>query len=121
MYEDNRRRTWTIEVPHTDGAQDFGTYMVIATFKAGTDMSEVMAVIQKERAQVQILASEGRIGSIHLALARQTVFIEIFADGEASAEATVMTLPMSKWWTLDIYPTAAPAVPAAPLTTAQQN
>ena len=86
--------------------------MVIAGFKTGTDMSAVMAVVQEERAQVQVLAGEGRIGSIHLSLARQTVFIEIFAADEASAEATVMTLPMSKWWTLDIYPTAAPTLPA---------
>ena len=97
------------------------TYMVIATFKAGTDMSEVMAVVQEERAQVQLLTSEGRIGSIHLAPARQTVFLEVFADDASSAEATVMTLPMSTWWTLDIYPTAAPTVSAAPLTTTQQN
>lgn len=82
--------------------------MVIATFNTGTDMSEVMAVVQDERAHVQVLASEGRIGSIHVSLPRQTVFIEIFADDDASAEATVMTLPMSKWWTLDIYPTPAP-------------
>ncbi len=82
--------------------------MVIATFNTGTDMSEVMAVVQEERAHVQVLASEGRIGSIHVSLPRQTVFIEIFADDDASAEATVMTLPMSKWWTLDIYPTPAP-------------
>lgn len=97
------------------------TYMVIATFKEGTAMSEVMAVVQEERAQVQVLASEGRIGSIHLALARQTVFIEIFADDQASAHATVRTLPMSNWWTLDIYPTGAPTVPATPLTTTNQN
>lgn len=85
--------------------------MVIATFNSGTDMSEVMAVVPEERAQVQILEREGRIGSIHLSLPRQTVFLEIFADDEA----TVMTPPMSKWWTLDVYPTPAPILPAGAL------
>jgi muconolactone delta-isomerase len=87
--------------------------MVIATFRADTDMGEVMAVVHEERAQVQVLASEGRIGSIHISIPRRTVFLEIFADDEASAEATVLTLPMSKWWTLDIYPTPAPTLPAS--------
>ena len=89
--------------------------MVIATFNSGTDMSEVMAVVPEERAQVQILEREGRIGSIHLSLPRQTVFLEIFADDEATAAATVMTLPMSKWWTLDVYPTPATILPAGAL------
>jgi muconolactone delta-isomerase len=94
--------------------------MVIAAFKTGTNMSEVMAVVAEERAQVRVLASEGRIGSIHISLPRQTVFLEIFADDEAAAEATVMTLPMSEWWTLDIYPTPAPTLPAPPSSTTDQ-
>jgi len=36
------------------------------------------------------------------------VFIEVFADDDAAAEATIMTLPISKWWDLEIYPTMVP-------------
>ena len=79
------------------------TYMVVARFIPGTDMQEVMAVVAEEQAQVAVLAAEERLGSLHIASARQTVFLEIFADDEAGAEAVVRTLPMAKWWTLDTY------------------
>lgn len=84
------------------------TYVVICTFKADTEMDEVFAVVAEEQAQVKILEDEGRIGSIHLSLARGTVFLEIFAESEAGAEETVRTLPMAKWWDLDVYPVAGP-------------
>ena len=89
------------------------TFIVICTFKPGTDMAEVFAAAPAEMAAVKALEAEGRIGTVHLALARGTVFLEIFADDAAAAEATVTTLPMAKWWNLDVFPIAAPAVPGA--------
>jgi hypothetical protein len=88
------------------------TYMVVATFKPNTDMRDVFAVVKDELAQVEVLRAEGRIGSIHISMTRGKTFIEIFASDEGSAEATVKTLPLSKWWDLDIYPTT-PALPGA--------
>ena len=86
-------------------------FMVLCTFKEGTVMSEVFAVAAEEQATVAALAAEGRIGSVHLALARGTVFIETFAANSSDAEATIRSLPMAKWWNLDVYPIAAPVLP----------
>ena len=88
------------------------TFIVICTFKPGTDMAEVFAAAPAEMAAVKALEAEGRIGTVHLALARGTVFLEIFADDAAAAEATVTTLPMAKWWNLDVFPIAMPTMPA---------
>ena len=85
-------------------------FMVVSTFKEGTEMAEVFAVVAEEQAQVEILEAEGRIGSIHLSLARGTIFINAFAEDAEQAAATVRTLPMSKWWDLDVFPLAAPPV-----------
>lgn len=87
------------------------TFMVVCTFKPGTNMSEVFAVITEEAAQVAVLEAEGRLGSLHLSLERGTVFLEIFADDVAGAVETVETLPMANWWDLDVFPVAAPPVP----------
>ena len=85
------------------------TFIVIARFKPGTDMREVFAVVQEEQDQVAVLTSEGRLGSIHLSLERQTVFFELFADSIEGATAVIQSLPMSRWWDLDVYPTSMPA------------
>ncbi|MEI8080593.1 MAG: muconolactone Delta-isomerase family protein [Actinomycetes bacterium] len=85
------------------------TFMVICTFRQGTVMDEVFAVVAEETAQVKALQAQGRIGAIHLSLARGTVFLEIFADDRAGAEETVRTLPMAKWWDLDVFPIGPPA------------
>jgi len=79
--------------------------MVVTTFKAGTDMDDVMAVVTEERAQVGVLRGEGRLGALHLSMERGTIFLEVFAENEGDAEATVRTLPMSHWWDIDVYPT----------------
>ncbi|MEI7860793.1 MAG: hypothetical protein WCI26_13295 [Acidimicrobiales bacterium] len=93
--------------------QSMEAFMVVSTFKEGTVMAEVFAVVAEEQAQVKILESEGRLGSIHLALARGTVFIEVFADDVDQAAETVRALPMSKWWDLDVFPLAGAASPGA--------
>lgn len=90
------------------------TFMMICRFREGTAMDEVFAVVAEEQAQVKVLEAEGRIGSIHLSLARGTVFIETFAEDPEQAEATIRTLPMAQWWDLDLYPlTPAPSSGAA--------
>jgi pyridoxamine 5'-phosphate oxidase family protein len=89
------------------------TFMVVATFKPDTDMGEVMTVVVEERAQVDVLKREGRMGSGHISQPRGTVFLEIFAANEANAASTVKTLPMSKWWDLDVYPCPAPILSAS--------
>lgn len=89
------------------------TFMAVCTFKDGTDMADVFAVVAEEQAMVATLVAEGRIGSIHLALSRGTVFIETFADDENAASATVRSLPMAIWWDIDFFPIGAPAIPGA--------
>jgi hypothetical protein len=86
-------------------------FIVVARFVPGTEMSEVLSVVKEERSQVTALTEQGRVGSVHVSMPRQTVFIEAFADDEAGAEATVRSLPMARWWTLDVYPTPAPVLP----------
>ena len=87
------------------------THMVICSFKEGTDMTEVFAGVAEEQARVAALVAEGRLGSIHLSLARGKVFIETFADDEQNAATTVRSLPMAEWWDFDVFPIAAPALP----------
>jgi muconolactone delta-isomerase len=86
-------------------------FMVVCTFKEGTVMSDVFAVVAEEQAAVAALEAEGRVGSINLSLARGTVFIEAFAPTGDEASATVQSLPMARWWDLDVYPLAAPVRP----------
>ena len=85
------------------------TFIVIARFRAGTDMREVFAVAQEEQARVAVLTAEGSLGAIHLSLERQTVFLETVADSVDGATAVIQSLPMAKWWDLDVYPTSLPA------------
>ena len=91
------------------------TFMVVATFRPETEMTEVSTVVGEERAQVEALRTEGRIGSIHVSMPRRVVFIEVFAPDGTQATDTVKTLPMSRWWDLDVYPTPAPILPVAAL------
>ena len=84
-------------------------FMVICTFTPGTDMAEVMGVVAQEQAKVKELTSAGKIGSLFLATReRGTVFLEVIAGDIDEARQTVLSLPMSKWWDLDLYPLNAP-------------
>jgi tRNA threonylcarbamoyladenosine modification (KEOPS) complex Pcc1 subunit len=87
------------------------TFIVVATFKPNTNMQEVFAVVNEERAQVAVLRSASQLGFVHLSLARSTVFLEILAADETQARAVVNSLPMSRWWDLDLYPTVEPTLP----------
>ncbi len=90
-----------------------GTYMVVATFREGTDMGEVFAVVAEEQAAVAALTEAGRLGAIHVSLERGTVFLETYAEDGEGAAATVGALPMAAWWDLDVFPVPAPVVPGA--------
>lgn len=87
-------------------------FMVLCTFREGTDMREVFAVVAEEQATVAALSADGRLGDIRLSLARGTVFIQAFADDADGAASTVRLLPMAKWWHIDVFPIAAPVPPA---------
>ncbi|MFZ4486611.1 MAG: hypothetical protein ACOYO9_08490 [Candidatus Nanopelagicales bacterium] len=85
------------------------SFMVVCTFAPGTDMGEVMAVVAEEQAKVAELKELGSIGAVYLSTReRGTVFLEIFADSADGAREAVVSLPMSKWWDLDIFPINAP-------------
>ncbi len=88
------------------------SYIVVATFKPNTNMQEVFALVAEERAQVVVLRSAGQLGAVHLSLARNTVFLEISAPDETQASAVVTSLPMSRWWNLDLYLTVEPTLPS---------
>lgn len=87
-------------------------WMVVATFLPGTVMAEVFAVAHEEMAAVAALQAAGRIGAVHLSLARGTVFIEGVAPDEDDARSLIESLPMARWWRLDLFPIAAPPVAA---------
>lgn len=78
-------------------------FMVISTFKPGTNMSEVMAVVEEEKLKVIELQAAGRLGQIFLAVPQGKVFITLAADDSDTAEATVKELPMSAWWDLEVF------------------
>ncbi len=85
-------------------------FMVVATFKPGTNMPDVMAVVPEEQARMAELQAEGRINGLYLATAaRQTVFMESFGEDIDDVVAVVKTLPMAKWWDIDVFPLNPPA------------
>ena len=84
------------------------TFMVIGQFNPETDLPQMNAVLDEEIAMVHTLKSAGRLGSVHISPARGRVFLEIIAEDASAAEATVHTLPMAKWWEIDVYPTVGP-------------
>lgn len=84
------------------------TFMVVASFSPETDLPQMNTVVAEEVAQVQTLRAAGRLGAVHIAPTRGRVFLEVFADNDADARATVATLPMAQWWELDAYATMGP-------------
>lgn len=84
------------------------TFMVVATFSPETDLPQMRTVIAEEVAQVKVLESEGRLAAVHISSARGAVFLEVIAEDADEALATVETLPMAKWWAIDVFPTDRP-------------
>lgn len=86
------------------------SFMVMATFRPGTDMAEIVPHVAAERERVAELEAEGRLAAVYLANAeRQTVFLVVNADTVEEATSTVASLPMAAWWDLDVFPLNAPA------------
>jgi muconolactone delta-isomerase len=89
-------------------------FMVVCTFKQGTQMSDVYEVVAEEQAKAAELQAAGKIGAIHLAtISRGTVFIETNAANIEEATATIQSLPMAIWWDIDVFPLSAPGKPGA--------
>jgi muconolactone delta-isomerase len=87
-------------------------FMVVCTFKPGTEMSDVYSVVAEEQAKAAELQAAGKIGAIHLAtISRGTVFIETFAENLEEAASTIQSLPMAIWWDIDVFPLSAPGKP----------
>ena len=87
-------------------------FMVVCTFKPGTEMSDVYSIVAEEQAKAAELQAAGKIGAIHLAtISRGTVFIETFAQNLEEATATIQSLPMAIWWDIDVFPLSAPGKP----------
>ncbi len=87
------------------------TFIVVATFKDGTDMGEVLGLVPDEIVKVEELRAAGRMGAVHIALARGTVFIEVIASDEPAAVSTVLELPLGNFFDLDVFETVAPGIP----------
>lgn len=84
-------------------------FMVVCTFKPGTDMSEVMAVVAQERAVVADLQAAGSLGVVKLATPQGKVFLEVHAEDADTALLTVESLPMAAWWNIEVYAIVPPA------------
>ena len=84
------------------------TFIAVASFSPETDLPLMYAVVDEEAAQVRTLTSQGRLKAVHASPARGRAFLEVIAESEHEARATVETLPMAQWWEIDVYPTMAP-------------
>lgn len=84
------------------------TFMVVAAFSPETDLPQMNAVVAEEVARVHALRAEGRLGAVHVSPARGRVFLEVHEADAAAARSTVDSLPMARWWEIDVHETMAP-------------
>jgi len=84
------------------------TYMTVAGFSPERDLPQMNAVIAEEVAQVKALRADGRLTAVHVSPTRGRFFLVVNAEDDVAARATVETLPMAKWWTLEVYPLMGP-------------
>lgn len=84
------------------------TFIAVASFSPETDLPLMSAVIAEEVTQVHRLTEEGRLKAVHVSPMRGRVFLEVIADSEDEARATVETLPMAQWWDIEVFPTMVP-------------
>ena len=83
-------------------------FMVVATFKPGTDQDAVTAMAPQEGAAAKALADEGILNSVRVSLARDKVFLEVSADDADGATAAINRLPMVIFWELEVYQVSSP-------------
>ena len=84
------------------------TFIAVASFSPETDLPQMYAVMAEEVARVHLLMAEGRLKAVHASPTRGRAFLEVIAESEEEARATVESLPMAQWWEIDLYPTTGP-------------
>lgn len=84
------------------------SFIAVCTFNPDATPDAIATLAPAERTAAAELQKAGRVGAIHIALPRRTVFIEVFAPDAAVAHATVEELPMAPLWSIDVYPVTAP-------------
>ena len=89
------------------------TFIAVCTFTPEATMESITTLAPAERTAAADLQAAGRLGTIHIALPRRTVFIEVNAVDKAAAEATVHELPMAPLWVIDTYEVTAPPASGA--------
>lgn len=90
------------------------TFMAIVTFSPETDLPQMNAVIEEEIVQVRVLTAAGRLGAVHISPARGRAFLEVRGENELAALNTVKSLPMAKWWQIELFPTMTPSTQEGP-------
>jgi hypothetical protein len=84
------------------------TFMVFATLRDDTNLTEFAALRDEEEKQLEVLRSEGRIGAHYISPARRATFIEVIAADEQQVAETLATLPFARFFEADVYPTTPP-------------
>jgi muconolactone delta-isomerase len=84
------------------------TFMVFATLRDDTDLTEFAALRENEQKQLEVLRSAGRIGAHYVSPARRATFIEVVAADEAQVAETLATLPFARFFDAEVYPTTPP-------------
>ena len=85
------------------------SYMIVAKFKDGVTQDEIRALIPAEQLQAKLLADQGLLGQIKVAMLKRTVFLEAFGEDDASVLSTIQSLPFSAIWNIQVFPTTPPA------------
>jgi muconolactone delta-isomerase len=96
---------------HASNPAPIETFVVVATIRDDTNLTDFAALRADEQKQLDVLQSDGRIGAHHVAPARRTVFLEVMATDEEQVVETLATLPFHKFFDLDIFSTATPPGP----------
>ena len=81
------------------------TFMVVGTLRPDVDHAELAAAREEEHARLDVLRSEGRVGSHHVAPARNVAFMEVLAAEEAEVEDLLTSLPFSRFFDTDVFST----------------
>jgi muconolactone delta-isomerase len=84
------------------------TFMVFATLRADTNVTELAALRDREHKQLEVLRTQGKIGAHHISPARRATFIEVIAADEKQVAETLATLPFARFFDADVYPTTPP-------------
>lgn len=83
------------------------TFIAVGSFSPESDLPLMTGVIDEEVVHVRVLTAEGRLKAVHVSPTRGRVFLEVIAESESEARATVDSLPMAQWWDIEVYPTMA--------------